>query len=169
MRRYFRVLWFLAVTSMLSLTSIVNSAHATLKVMPLGDSLTAGGYNQDGQWKVGGGYRVELDSILKAAGLDFVFVGSLHDGPPDFVNNAHEGHSGWRIEQLTAPVGGWLTVANPDLILLMVGTNDVIQNFDLDHAADRYEALLNAIEQYAHTHKSSSQAAFRPKMKTGTH
>jgi len=134
--------------TMLIIHGFISMAQAApLRIMPLGDSITAGGYNENGQWKVGGGYRVKLDTLLKQQGLDFVFVGGLHDGPEGFTNNAHEGHSGFRVEQLTSGVQSWLQAAKPDLILLMVGTNDIIQNYDLDHVGMRFEALLNVIEQ----------------------
>jgi len=124
---------------------------ATLRIMPLGDSLTAGGYNLNDQYLIGGGYRVKLEQILHqgALGLDFTFVGSLHNGPAGFIDNAHEGHSGFRIDQLQAGVTGWLDAARPDVILLMIGTNDVIQGYDLDHAPDRFASLLESIEEAA--------------------
>jgi acyl-CoA thioesterase-1 len=126
--------------------SPIAAIGAPLRIMPLGDSLTAGGYNENGMYQIGGGYRVKLDSLLKQSGLDFVFVGSLENGPGGFPNRAHEGHTGFRIDQLQGGVKAWLASAQPDLILLMIGTNDILQNDDVDQAPSRFESLLDTIE-----------------------
>merc|ERR1712130_856823 len=36
----------------------------------------------------------------------------------------HEGHPGWRIDQLSAARVNW-TIFAPDIIILMAGTNDI--------------------------------------------
>jgi len=117
------------------------SAHAAepspLKVMPLGDSIT---------WGMGtGGYRSDLWQRFKADGRPVDFVGSQSDGPALLGDKDHEGHGGWRIDQISAQVQGWLTTSRPDVVLLMIGTNDVIQNFDLAHAPARLSALIDKI------------------------
>jgi lysophospholipase L1-like esterase len=94
-------------------------AQAPLKIMPLGDSITAGDRN--------GGYRRLLYELLSQDGISFEFVGSLKSG--DVPDAHHEGHSGWRIDQIEDGIArGWLETYKPDLVLLHIGTNDVWQH-----------------------------------------
>ena len=93
-----------------------------LKIMPLGDSLTIGVRGTDD--RNSGGYRTELHRKLVASGLKVEFVGSQVGGTDDFGSIAHEGHPGWTIGRLARSVEKWLSVYQPDLILLMIGTND---------------------------------------------
>jgi lysophospholipase L1-like esterase len=114
-----------------------------VKIMPLGDSITEGGYNENGQWKTGGGYRVNLYDRLTADRVPFHFVGSLTTG--NFPEPRHEGHSGWTIQQLSDFVGGAIATYQPDVVLLMIGTNDVLQNDNLSTAPDRLADLIKKI------------------------
>ncbi|WP_264778263.1 apiosidase-like domain-containing protein [Deinococcus aetherius] len=112
-----------------------TSARA-LKVMPLGDSITDG-YN------VPGGYRTELYRRLSGQVPGLNFVGSLQNGPGTLADRDHEGHSGWRIDELAAQVDQWLDRSQPDVVLLMIGTNDIIQNRDVPGAPARLGRLLD--------------------------
>jgi len=91
------------------------------KVMPLGDSITQGHDETNS-------YRRPLWKRLAAGRFDF--VGSQrenHLGPPpnpDFDLD-HEGHWGWRADQVLAEVGGWAGTYRPDVVLLHLGSNDV--------------------------------------------
>lgn len=93
---------------------------ATIKIMPLGDSITVGSL-------VPGAYRAPLWTRLKSDGLDVAFVGSQTTNPrAGMPFPQHEGH-----DSVTAPGlswgfqnNNWFTAA-PDIILLMIGTNDV--------------------------------------------
>ncbi|WP_437743794.1 SGNH/GDSL hydrolase family protein [Sorangium sp. So ce1504] len=120
------------------------------KIMPFGDSITDG-YNGD----TPGGYRVELFRLAHAAGKNITFVGSGSNGPNTvggvaFPHN-HEGHSGWTI----APAGGRSGISTlvstvmpqykPDIVLLMIGTNDAIDNYDMPNAPKRLGALIDSI------------------------
>ena len=109
-----------------------------VEVMPLGDSITDG-YN------VPGGYRIDLEDDLIADGASFDFVGSLSNGPPQLADREHEGHSGWRIDQIHDSIIGWLTTSQPEVVLLMIGTNDIYQNTDLANAPARLGALIDRI------------------------
>jgi hypothetical protein len=112
------------------------SAQARLKIMPLGDSITAGDRY--------GGYRQMLYELLAQDGIRFEFVGSLKGG--DVPDPHHEGHSGWRIDQIEDGIaGGWLRIYKPDLVLLHIGTNDIWQNRDLVNAPARLSALIDDI------------------------
>jgi lysophospholipase L1-like esterase len=107
-----------------------------IKIMPLGDSITDG-YN------VPGGYRTDLWQALHERGDRIKFVGSQENGPPELPHRHHEGYPGWRIDELHRHVGDWLQAAQPDIILLLIGTNDIVQGYDLERAPARLDALID--------------------------
>ncbi len=83
------------------------------------------------------------------------FVGSGANGP-NMVDNVpfprnHEGHSGWTIKDgmgrdgLDDMIEGWLKSTPPDIVTLMIGTNDVDINFDLPNAPMRLGVLIDRI------------------------
>ncbi len=115
----------------------IISANPT-RIMPLGDSITDG-YN------IPGGYRIELWKKFVANNLNINFVGSLFNGPAELGDPHHEGHSGWRIDEITAKVNDWLGTYQPKIILLLIGTNDIEQNFDVPNAPNRLSALVDQI------------------------
>ena len=117
------------------------------RIMPLGDSITAGyGANV-------GGYRAELAVRLRAAGYSFSYVGSQNTYNPNGATGLnHEAHSGWTTPELTAIVNGAfskndtsanliISTSNPDVILLMIGTNDMIGSSQTINAD--YDLLLS--------------------------
>ncbi|MFO0553723.1 MAG: SGNH/GDSL hydrolase family protein [Polyangiaceae bacterium] len=108
------------------------------RIMPLGDSITDG-YN------VPGGYRIKLWAELQAAGADIDFVGSLQNGPDELSDKDHEGHSGWRIDELDAIMSDTLTTYSPDIILVHIGTNDILNDADLETVEARFVSLLDTI------------------------
>lgn len=108
------------------------------RVMPLGDSITDG-YN------VPGGYRIRLEDLALADGHGIDFVGGLRNGPVDLLDQDHEGHSGWRIDQVQSIIGARMTVFAPDIVLLHIGTNDIAQNYALGGAGTRLARLVNTI------------------------
>jgi lysophospholipase L1-like esterase len=109
-----------------------------LAVMALGDSITDG---LDGT----GGYRADLWQLFHADGRYVDFVGSQSAGPARLADLNHEGHPGWRIDQVDAQVAGWLNTYQPDTVLLHLGTNDIIQDYALAQAPARLSALLDHI------------------------
>src|SRR5262249_29708127 len=117
-------------------------SNGGVRVMPLGDSITDG-------FNVPGGYRINLWERLAAGGYKVDFVGSEFNGPAALGDHDNEGHSGWRIYQLDANVVGWLQNSNPHTILLHIGTNDMIQNYDIANAPARLSALIDKIRANA--------------------
>lgn len=113
-----------------------------VKIMPLGDSITAG--NNDINFPNGdipGGYRKELETRLLGAGHLVDFVGSeTSNAAPGFDPN-HQGHPGFRTDELLAGLPTWLS-ADPDTVLLMAGTNDILQNFALATAAANLDNII---------------------------
>lgn len=130
-------------------------AHArTVRIMSLGDSITDG-YN------VPGGYRVDLEDDLVAEGINFDFVGTLANGPAGLAHKNHEGHNGFEIGQVSSRIDVWLAASEPDVVLLMIGTNDVLHGYGLATAPDRLAALLDEI-QAARPHAKVFVASIPP-------
>ena len=127
-------------TAILSLLKNVLAPQPPVRIMPLGDSITAG---------IGstarGGYRVTLWNECKAAGWNVAFVGSQQSGPDSLPEKSHEGHPGWRIDQLSNYIVSWLKLYQPHIILLHIGTNDIIQNHSVSAAPLRLSYLINQI------------------------
>ena len=107
-------------------------------IMPLGDSITDG-------FDLAGGYRIELARSLREACVPFNFVGSQSNGPASLRDRDHEGHSGWRIDEILAQIPAWLREYEPRIVLLLIGTNDVVQAYRLAEAPARLDALVGAI------------------------
>ena len=120
---------------------------STLKIWPLGDSITYGASAQPAP----GGYRTSLDQMLTRSGIDHQFIGSwtANSSPTlDLENeNHHDGHGGYRVDQIrrdldgyahaSSDVGGyWLAgrktsgALSPDVVLIHLGTNDILQRWD---------------------------------------
>jgi lysophospholipase L1-like esterase len=98
-------------------------ALAQVRVMPFGDSITQGLEGHDS-------YRRPLWLRLLSGNYNVDFVGSQNapdEGPPphtDYDLN-HEGHAGWRAEELRDQAQGWASTYQPDIVLLHAGTNDI--------------------------------------------
>lgn len=113
-------------------------------IMPMGDSITEG---NTGVGYMAGGYRQALYAHLTGDGFAPHFVGNSTVNPSAALtatgNAAHNGYSGYRIDQIENGVvnSNWMD-ANPDIVLLQIGTNDIAQNYDLSAAPDRLDALI---------------------------
>jgi lysophospholipase L1-like esterase len=110
----------------------------------LGDSITDGA-------QVPGGYRIGLWQRLATNRFTVDFVGSQFNGPSSLGDHDHEGHPGWRIDQIDANIVGWLNNTRPHTVLLHIGTNDVLQNFNLSTAPNRLSTLIDHITSTAPT------------------
>lgn len=135
----------------------------TLKIEPLGDSITRG--------TRGDTYRHYLKTKLRSdAGIEVNFVGqcphaadagSVWADYPDLFNKLegdieHDGWGGVRIDQLTdmtyntrgypkITIEQMVTAADADIILLMIGTNDIISSYQLYAAHERLDTLIKKI------------------------
>jgi Ca2+-binding RTX toxin-like protein len=105
------------------------------KIMPVGDSITAGQHNQQPR---PGAYRIELFNQLTADGISIDFVGSQTNGPSDSFDRDHEGNGGWTINQMLDRVDnpGFLESYSPDIVLIMMGTNDATNDTVAQMSAD---------------------------------
>ena len=133
----------------------------TVNILALGDSLTWGVSNNNvGNGDQSGGYRTFLQDSLDAAGFqnptDIDFVGTWIDEPgknrrsaPNGIDNDHEGRRGNTIADLntalTANSNSLLTNLAPDIVLLMAGTNDLLQDSSATVALSRLNSLLTTL------------------------
>ncbi|WP_410670055.1 ricin-type beta-trefoil lectin domain protein [Amycolatopsis sp. cmx-4-68] len=119
-------------------TPAAAESNGGVRVMPLGDSITEG-------TQVPGGYRIGLWQRLASGGYQVDFVGSQFNGPAALGDHDHEGHPGWRIDQIDANIVPWLRNTTPHTVLLHIGTNDVLQNYDVARAPARLSGLIDHI------------------------
>ncbi len=114
-----------------------------LRILPLGDSITHG-YGEG--IATFNSYRKTLKALLAADGFDTDFVGSLSDG--DFADPQHEGRDGWYADHdsstntLRGHVAEWMEETQADIVLLHIGTNDII---DGNANADEVSLILDEI------------------------
>jgi hypothetical protein len=130
------------------------------RVMPLGDSITAGVINGDTpDSSIRVGYRKPLYDSLMSGGYPVDFVGSQNYGysvanfDPD-----NEAHPGWTSSEIlfgtsyapyqdpncpTCKLVDWLNAKKPDIVLLHIGTN----GFTTDPT--NVSAILNSINLWA--------------------
>jgi hypothetical protein len=117
--------------------------------MPLGDSIT------EGTGSSGGGYRVELFRLAVTNSKHLTFVGRSANGPATVAGQPfpknHEGYPHYTIDDepafgrmgISPLVDQGITLDQPNIILLMIGTNDVNNAIDLAGAPTRLGALLD--------------------------
>ncbi|MHC1766869.1 MAG: immunoglobulin domain-containing protein [Verrucomicrobiia bacterium] len=132
-------IWFL-IQNFCFLLSVaaVSAGEAPVRILPLGDSLSAG-------IPVEGGYRTRLYSTLSADGftVDFIGTQTVFSNHPQLPDPDHEGHGGFQIHEIDAGVEGWISsVEDPDVVLLWIGTNDYSVNNDINNARNRLANLI---------------------------
>jgi lysophospholipase L1-like esterase len=137
----------LAATSLVGLAAPAEAAAVDVtptRIMPMGDSITWG-VGGDGR----GGYRPPLVQSQVAGRYSSDMVGSWHSGPPTLYDRDHAGYGGFRIDQLAGVAVAELEAYRPEIVLLQIGTNDVLQQYELATAPDRLRALIRLITDTA--------------------
>ncbi|KAJ7058771.1 lipolytic enzyme [Mycena amicta] len=123
--------------------ALFPSSHAafsgkTLRIMPLGASITFGIGSSDGN-----GYRGALYNLLAADGNTVNMVGSQKGGTMADPDN--EGYPGFVISQVNTKANLAMPVQRPNVVTLLVGTNDAAQNLDLANAPARLTTLIQNV------------------------
>ncbi|MFQ5640356.1 MAG: GDSL-type esterase/lipase family protein, partial [bacterium] len=116
---------------------------AQIKIMPLGDSISKG---VSGPSTDDAGYRDDLAEFLTSEGIDFDFVGSLAHGAG--FDSEHEGHDGFRADQILDNIASYLSANPPDMILLHLGTNDISSDQTPESTRDEIGALVDEIHAF---------------------
>jgi lysophospholipase L1-like esterase len=99
------------------------SAAAPVRIMPLGDSITAG----PGCWRA-----LLWDRLQRTGYTDIDFVGTQPGGGCSVpFDGDHEGHGGFSATGIADQnqLPPWLAATNPDIVLMHLGTNDMWGGF----------------------------------------
>lgn len=128
-----------------------------VRIMALGDSIT------DGYWTAGG-YRKYLYHELELKGYNNIDMVGMkgsdnasfnYNGETVLYDDNYSGYSGYAIQYMngtetrqgileTIQETDMINVCEPDIILLQIGTNDILSNYN-DGITDRLENLINTI------------------------
>jgi acyl-CoA thioesterase I len=118
----------------------VDTGPRVLRVMPLGASSTVGKGSP-----ATAGYRGPLQELLAGHGVAVDMVGSLRIGPDSVPDRDHEGRGGSTLEAMEPRVAEWVRRADPDVVLLHNGTNDLLRGTSAAEAAQRLDRVLAEI------------------------
>ncbi|MCF8367941.1 MAG: SGNH/GDSL hydrolase family protein [Bacteroidales bacterium] len=135
--------------NLIFLFAIFSIQAQTYNILPLGNSVTQGTESTYS-------YRYPLWQKLIDENVDFNFVGSLSDnfgGTPIFpmyngqtFDQDHEGHWGWRCDEILDQLPNWLPLYTSDVVLIHLGTNDLYQgNGDPENIAQTISELEDII------------------------
>lgn len=122
------------------------SSSTPLKIMAVGDSITAGLQpTADRPGVEIGGYRDKLRNLLASNGFSVNFVGPSSNGPDDLDKN-HAGYPGYKINDIANQLNSNNILSNyqPDKVLLMAGTNDILHD-NPSQAPARLTSLIDQI------------------------
>ncbi len=134
-----------------------TASKETVKIMPIGDSITHG-------YQSSGGYRKYFYHFL-SQDYSIDMVGPNSDYPNTFTwlneevsyDTDHCGYSGYAIQYMngtetrqgileTLKDGNMLQTYDPDIIMLQIGTNDILSAYN-EGITDRLENLINYIDE----------------------
>lgn len=169
LRKIFSVVLAAAVscTAALSIAQNINvnnsvrasAAEDEIRIMALGDSITDGYFGTDG-------YRKYFYHNMTELGYDIDMVGVKNYGSwrPTYTDSSgetfeydgdHSGYSGYAIQYMTGTETrqgiletinetDMIAANNPDIVLLQIGTNDILSNYN-EGIIERLENLVNVI------------------------
>ncbi|MDX1995676.1 MAG: malectin domain-containing carbohydrate-binding protein, partial [bacterium] len=123
-----------------------NVCATSVRIMPLGDSITQGAGSGVSTLASQVGYRKALYELLVTGGYNVDFVGSRTNGEafPGFDAN-HESYPGQSDTFIADNIYGWLQDNPADIILLHIGTNF------LDSSPTDVEEILNEVDRWETT------------------
>jgi lysophospholipase L1-like esterase len=121
-----------------------------IKIMPVGNSITAGEHYKYPPLEERTGYRKALYEMLINDGYNVDFVGSQKHGirskeDKDWFDWNCEAYPGWKIPDIAIKVDTALILYKPDILLVHVGTNGK----DWDNKPQQAMDMLDRINQYS--------------------
>ena len=127
-------------------TTVTTVPPDATTIMAVGDSITQGSTS----WRT---YRCALDSKLNDANVAFDFVGGLSSpdgggsyGCPSAFDQDHEGRWGQRVDQVADAVTSSVQLRQPDVALIHLGTNDILQGQGAAGTASELQSLITGLQ-----------------------
>src|SRR5690606_21597128 len=127
----------------LSVWLTATAAHAQVRILPLGDSVTSSFSPQSS-------YRYWLWQYLNTAGYDVDFVGTRWGvegggpGNPDFDQH-HDGHAGWNSQDGVFNINSIAASTVPDVVLLDLSSNDILDGIPPENSLENLVAMMEAL------------------------
>ena len=137
----------LAIAGFFLLNSRAKSNQSVIKIMPLGDSITQGEGGFDS-------YRRALWLMLQKSGAKVDFVGSMKMNFPDSeplhsdFDMDHEGHWGWKADEILAQLDGWARKFRPDVVLVHLGSNDIFRREPHDETVAELAEIIATLRKH---------------------
>jgi Ca2+-binding RTX toxin-like protein len=124
----------------------------SVTVMAVGDSITFGEDSSAGVPPLAAiGYRGPLFHTMTGNGLLVDFVGSYSDGTRALPDQDHDGVIALTAQGLYDVMPGYLSAVHPDVMLLLIGTNDIEQG--AQYIIDQQLAILQQVHSLSSTTK----------------
>ena len=149
----------LATAARASADTVWLAKSVPMRIMALGDSITAG-VGERGVDTGSGGYRAELQRQLDVRGYHYTMVGDRSDYSARLIRRHHEGWPGYVIRSFSSDAAPQLygrvtrdalAANDPDVVLLMAGTNDLLRlarrspGYTIPNIVESMNALLAQI------------------------
>jgi lysophospholipase L1-like esterase len=149
----------------------------TIKIMPVGNSITAGEHYNEPDLQERTGYRKDLYEMLIDSGYIVDFVGSQTHGKrsvddEDWYDWNNEAYPGWKVSNIADKVEIALGIYMPDILLVHVGTNgpdwnekpgqvedmlDMINDFSIENNHQMTVFLCKIINRFNGEHAPTTQ------------
>jgi lysophospholipase L1-like esterase len=104
----------------------------------LGASIVWGADSTDGN-----GFRYGLRNQLVYDGNAVNMIGTIQHGT--MLDNDNEGHQGFKINEIQDIIAADDIPSQPNVVILHVGTNDCLQNYQISGAPARWQALIQSL------------------------
>jgi lysophospholipase L1-like esterase len=141
---------YLHIAILFFIVTNLQGACDTIRIMPVGNSITAGEHYGFPSLEERTGYRKPLYNMLTNAGYTVDFVGSQNhgiraEGDTDWYDWNCEAYPGWKIPGITGRLRLALEAYKPDILLVHVGTNGK----DWDEKPRQVKEMLDMIDSFS--------------------
>jgi|GEM_PF-2367525 len=137
-------------TEEISVSNTCGSESNPLKIMPLGDSITESekGHNSFRRrlWKLLKSADCQVDFVGRKKGVSLGYRNSAQATPPnpDFDMD-HEARWDYRVDEVLPLINSSIDKYRPDVVLIHLGTNDVLQGESISGTVSEIEILIDSI------------------------
>ncbi len=140
----------LAIVLIFIASVLSSNAGGLIKIMPVGNSITAGEHYKYPAIEERTGYRKPLYEMLVKAGYNVDFVGSQEHGirskeDKNWYDWNCEAYPGWKIPDIARKLDTALIKYQPDVLLIHVGTNGK----DWGEKPNQVKEMLDRINIYS--------------------